>query len=240
MIKFFGRIRQKLLTENKFSKYLIYAIGEITLVVIGILIAIQLNNLNNAKTERNKELTLLSEMAKNLELDLVDLEWNIERNMTLIQSNGSVLKHLNEEPVKNDSLNFYYGNIFGGTAFIKNTSAYENLKSIGFNLISNDSLRQQITRVYSEKYPYIYQIEILWDQEIQLTHLYPQVISKIKNSTSTESAFPVDITSLRKDNQFKELLSGNIGTKNFILYQQRELKNVINLLISSINEEITK
>ena len=156
MIKFFGRIRQKLLTENKFSKYLIYAIGEITLVVIGILIAIQLNNLNNAKTERNKELTLLSEMAKNLELDLVDLEWNIERNMTLVQSNENVIKHLNEEPVKNDSLNFYYGNIFGSTAFIKNTSAYENLKSIGFNLISNDSLRQQITRVYSEKYPYIY------------------------------------------------------------------------------------
>ncbi len=46
MIKIFRKIRQKLLTENKFSKYLIYAIGEILLVVIGILIALQLNNLN--------------------------------------------------------------------------------------------------------------------------------------------------------------------------------------------------
>ena len=43
MIKIFRRIRQQLLTENKFNKYFIYAIGEIILVVIGILIALQLN-----------------------------------------------------------------------------------------------------------------------------------------------------------------------------------------------------
>jgi hypothetical protein len=49
MINFFRRIRQKLLTENKFSKYLIYAIGEIILVVIGILIALQINNWNESK-----------------------------------------------------------------------------------------------------------------------------------------------------------------------------------------------
>ena len=46
MIKFFRKIRQRLLTENKFSKYLIYAIGEIFLVVVGILIALQVNNWN--------------------------------------------------------------------------------------------------------------------------------------------------------------------------------------------------
>jgi len=49
MIKFFRKIRQKMLTENKFSKYLLYAIGEITLVVIGILIALSVNNSNEIK-----------------------------------------------------------------------------------------------------------------------------------------------------------------------------------------------
>jgi len=43
MIKFFRKIRRQLLTENRFSKYLLYAIGEIVLVVIGILIALQIN-----------------------------------------------------------------------------------------------------------------------------------------------------------------------------------------------------
>ena len=46
MIKFFRKIRQKMLTENKFSKYFLYAIGEIALIVVGILIAVQLNNQN--------------------------------------------------------------------------------------------------------------------------------------------------------------------------------------------------
>ncbi len=54
MIKFFRKIRQKLLAENKFSKYLIYAIGEIFLVVIGILIALSINNWNQNKNEQNK------------------------------------------------------------------------------------------------------------------------------------------------------------------------------------------
>jgi uncharacterized protein (UPF0216 family) len=49
MIKFFRKIRQKLLSENKFSKYLIYAVGEIILVVIGILIALQINTWNENK-----------------------------------------------------------------------------------------------------------------------------------------------------------------------------------------------
>jgi len=52
MIKFFRKIRQKLLTENKFSKYLLYAIGEIILVVIGILIALQINNWNEEAKEK--------------------------------------------------------------------------------------------------------------------------------------------------------------------------------------------
>ncbi len=52
MIKFFRKIRQKLITENKFSKYLLYAIGEIILVVIGILIALQFNNRNEQRKRR--------------------------------------------------------------------------------------------------------------------------------------------------------------------------------------------
>ena len=53
-MKIFRKIRQKLLTENKFSKYLIYALGEIVLVVIGILIALQINNWNQSKQEQKQ------------------------------------------------------------------------------------------------------------------------------------------------------------------------------------------
>jgi len=66
MIKFFRRIRKRLLTENKFSKYLLYAIGEIVLVVIGILIALQFNNRN----EQRKNLEVLTEAIKAMEDEL--------------------------------------------------------------------------------------------------------------------------------------------------------------------------
>lgn len=54
MIKFFRKIRQRMFTENKFGKYLIYAIGEIILVVIGILIALQINNWNEGVKQRKE------------------------------------------------------------------------------------------------------------------------------------------------------------------------------------------
>lgn len=74
MIKFFRRIRQSLLTENKFSKYLLYAIGEITLVVIGILIALQINNWNNDKKDRKLEKQYIIGLVNDLKTDSVMLK----------------------------------------------------------------------------------------------------------------------------------------------------------------------
>src|SRR6056297_1464225 len=72
MIKFFRKIRQRLLSENKFSKYLIYAIGEIILVVIGILIALQINNWNEGRKEFSKSKALLEEFKRDLARDTVE------------------------------------------------------------------------------------------------------------------------------------------------------------------------
>lgn len=68
MLKFYRKIRQNLLTENKFSKYLIYAIGEIVLVVIGILIAIQVNNLNSLRLAKMEEQRIVNDLSGEFEL----------------------------------------------------------------------------------------------------------------------------------------------------------------------------
>ena len=75
MIKFFRKIRQKLLSKNKFSKYLIYAIGEIVLVVIGILIALEINNNNEAKVNKDRFLGVLQEIETDLFNDLPKVFW---------------------------------------------------------------------------------------------------------------------------------------------------------------------
>ena len=67
MIKFFRHIRKSLLMENKTGKYFKYAIGEIVLVVIGILIALQINNWNEFNQERKLEQKVLTELLTSLE-----------------------------------------------------------------------------------------------------------------------------------------------------------------------------
>ena len=81
MINFFRKIRLKLLSENRFSKYLIYAIGEIILVVIGILIALQLNTLQVEKKNREIEKVLLKNVKKDLESDIQEFK-NVKKFKT--------------------------------------------------------------------------------------------------------------------------------------------------------------
>jgi hypothetical protein len=66
MLRFFRQLRQRLLSDNKFSKYLLYAIGEILLVVIGILIALQIDNWNEDRIKRNAEHELLLNLKEEL------------------------------------------------------------------------------------------------------------------------------------------------------------------------------
>ncbi|MBM1108222.1 hypothetical protein JQC67_18865 [Aurantibacter crassamenti] len=74
MIKFFRRIRQKMLSENKFSKYLLYAIGEIVLVVIGILIALSINTTNQKIKRQELTQTYLKSLMVDIVQDTIEIE----------------------------------------------------------------------------------------------------------------------------------------------------------------------
>ena len=74
MIKFFRKIRQNLLSEGKTGKYFKYAIGEILLVVIGILIALQINNWNEKRKIKIAEIEILQNLKTELKYNLEDLE----------------------------------------------------------------------------------------------------------------------------------------------------------------------
>jgi len=78
MIKFFRKIRQQLIAQNKFTKYLLYAIGEIILVVIGILIALQVNNYNEAKKQEIKTKEILTKIHEELAINIQNSDEIIE------------------------------------------------------------------------------------------------------------------------------------------------------------------
>lgn len=239
MIKFFRKIRQKLLEEGKIKRYLIYAIGEILLVMIGILLALQVNNWNDKRIQLKLEKSLLTEMIGNLNQDLSDLEDNLNTCKRFLNSNNVVLTQLDNQVPYHDSMEYHYGNLWGNTLFMKNTSAFENLESLGFNIISNDSLRKEITNLYSGKYNYLAKIESL-DNKYQFDQLQPELRKHIRMDALWNKAYPINPEKLMKNHEFKEVIRFNITTRQFVISIYDVLISDILKLIKLVNNELNK
>ena len=135
--------------ENKTGKYLKYAIGEIVLVVIGILIALQINNWNENRKSKILEKKMLSELAKSIEDNsnvmiqdsLLRKTWNI--------SSDIVIKAIEHNLDYSDTLNMHFQNARKpGTNLALSSSGYEGLKNVGFNIIESDELRNNIVELF--------------------------------------------------------------------------------------------
>jgi hypothetical protein len=151
MIKFFRKIRHRLLTENKFSKYLIYAIGEIILVVIGILIALQINNWNELRKDQKQEIKLLKQLQTDLtanELEINNLFKRININkaaMDSLMSNFENQKYTAKFPI-------YVALIHRRSFFNNSNSGYKLIGNGMAKLISNDSLLNNILQLYEKDF----------------------------------------------------------------------------------------
>lgn len=152
MIKFFRRIRQKLLAENKISRYLIYAAGEILLVVIGILIALQINTWNEYRKERNLEKEVLQNIVESLDVSLQKMQSHLVAYNFGDNSSNIILQAIDDKQVYHDSLSKYFGWALSvedpGTmvSFI----GYESLKKTGVEIIQNKPLRKEIIHFFEE------------------------------------------------------------------------------------------
>ena len=238
MIRFFRSIRQNLIMENKTSKYVKYALGEIVLVVIGILIALQLNNWNAGQKAAREELKLLQEMRHNLASDLEDCFWNIEKQAELSLTNRAVLRHLEERTPFHDSLRAYYGNLVYSTTQKRNMATYDHLKAKGIDLIQNDSLRRNITAVYSERYYYIERQELEYDNPYQMNELVPQLNAKVIMNDSNKIGEPINLALLQDDDAFKGALRMNASIRQNMIRRYSGLSEDLEGLIAHIDQEL--
>ena len=156
MIKFFRQIRQRLLAENKLTQYLLYAIGEIVLVVIGILIAIQVNNYYEKKKEYEKEQSFLREINLDFKSNKEQLDSIIAYNKVSLHAGRRLEEILRKFDTKKptindtnrqyaDSIGFYNSLVWRNKSFDpKNGAVDALLNSSSFDLISNDTLRRNL------------------------------------------------------------------------------------------------
>lgn len=152
MIKFFRRLRHKLLEENRFSKYVLYAFGEIILVVIGILIALQLNNWNEAQKLKETEKIILAdlkgEFLENIESADNSIEMNRLNSQSCVEINNLIQTNtLSAHQQELDSLLVQLGYI---SSFKPKRGVVDQIINSGkINVLSDADLRALITKLIS-------------------------------------------------------------------------------------------
>lgn len=176
MIKFFRKIRQRLLTENKFSKYLLYAIGEIILVVIGIMIALQFNNLNEEKKKQRN----IDQLIIDIEQDLLANYNAANRVLHFYRAQDSIFKRIaNNTLTKED----YDNN--NNLSYL--TMSWEHLIPIDKNI---NQLVESEKIVQSQLKPIIKAAKALQHRQIVLEEIWTNLEENIDYNHSVFASFP--------------------------------------------------
>ena len=157
--------------QNKTGKYFKYAIGEIILVVVGILIALWLNNLNLKSQQRIEEINILKGLKKDFQEDIIDFKLNINAYKDISSSVDLVLNSLESSAIYNDSLDYYFSGTITWPRSIINKNSFDVLKSKGLDLISNDSLRNEILNFHGQVYAGIKTWEDQFNRDIYFNEL---------------------------------------------------------------------
>ena len=143
MIKFFRKIRQNLLSEGKTRKYFKYAIGEIVLVVIGILIAIQINDWNEHRKIKKEETRFLTQLNEEFKINKKKLTHINDNNTKILFALQKVLNKvpINVKTVNLDSLSKNLYDTYYFYTFDPIESTITELENNSFKIISNIKLR---------------------------------------------------------------------------------------------------
>jgi len=156
MIKFFRKVRQQLIKDNKLSKYLFYAIGEIVLVVIGILIALSINNWNEKRKDLAKEQLILKQLKNEYLFNLEELEEKILMRNEGIEASNIILNQIdNPEQFNEDLLYKSFWKILSDPTF----------DPIQNDIVASDKIRlirnQAIVKILSNWSSEVFQVQEL-------------------------------------------------------------------------------
>ena len=255
MIKFFRNIRQNLLMENKTGKYFKYAIGEIILVVIGILIALQINNWNENRKVEKLEAQIYIELKSDLLQTRNDINETNSKHKEIFKSSQQLITDIYDK--KSNSQSIYESLTRSSAEFqiIPKTSAFENLKNIGLNTLSNDSLRIAITNLFQLNLKRLddelgmKQAEMNMSKLIQpflfkyLTADYSQPIKYGFIHSDSISIYKLRINNYDKflnDNELMKNLQLALFNRGKIIDEEIEIIKAIDSVIYGIEEELEK
>ena len=245
MIKFFRKIRYDLMEKNKTGKYFKYAIGEIVLVVFGILIALQINNWNEKRKINHKETVILKELLTSINSDLKAYESfsdpRIERKKRGIDSLFTYV--FDNKEIKDSLFIDFYSNMSQDIFVRFDNGPFEGLKSSGLDIISNDSLRSAINNAYTVKLPsYTHFSNSLYDESkpkiSKLEYKFLNLIPILHKDGSKNLHFNLKEIDILNNQDFLWIL--DIEQKKYDEYklQVKQIRTTLNQLKTDIEIEL--
>jgi len=243
MIKFFRKIRYNLMETGKTGKYFKYAIGEIILVVIGILIALSINNWNESRKTDAEEIKMLKNIKKALTSDIENqIEFHIERAQAGNESLELILDYIINKRPYNDSLKKHFPvlSIAGRITWTPQLTAYKRLESKGIEIIKKDELLEAILNIYNLDYP---RILLTFDNYKRNIYEYGRPFARRKfkeDGFETEGSvlIPINYELLFDDVEFYNTIRVLLGNNRTIYGRLTEIKGNLEQVIKMIDEEL--
>ena len=245
MLRFFRKLRQRLINERNIRRYILYALGEIALVVLGILIAIQIDGMNEARKLKQVEIDSLSEILTGLQDTWEEVKLALEQDRRYRDCNYKILDYLDNRKPYDKSLDNCFGVYYWSPTVQLTTSAYDQLKLRGLEIISNESLRRDLTEMFDTQFDVLKSEVELWDSQLLMSTLYPLHTKHFRKYFppswqiyEDEFAKPVDYESLLENQQFKNVLAEIISLRNWSVKTNEVLEKDLQGLIQKIEEEL--
>ena len=229
MIKFFRKIRKKLIEQGKTAQYLKYAIGEIVLVVVGILIALSISNWNETRKSISSEKRYVTDLIQDLKSDSIKLNEIDIFLKSKSQSKAKIVTLLQENKVAIDSIGFHFINQWAVSGrFTPTNITIEELKNSGsLNVIRDVNLRRQIVSLYNSYSNEAFTEDTFNNQNIKLVDLAGAYFKNLIEPTTDEIFIALEdnkfINGIQTNFTFTRLNAINdLQTKCFNLIQNLE------------------
>lgn len=228
------------MNENKTAKYFKYAIGEIILVVIGIIIALQINTWNENRKLQNEELSLLKELKTNLKITLENFQGDIAYNLGTISFYNRINHYVEKDLPYHKELDSAFAAItLWGSPYATST-AYKSLQNKGLDIIKNKNLKNNIIDFYDVKMKTLStdfdHAEWTLNQNV-INPFFSKHIRR-QNHISLNSSRPNNFEALKQNDEFLNILSMLIRQRMKGLEYYKEVVLDIEYLIEEIEIEI--
>jgi len=251
MIKFFRKIRQKLLSQNKVSNYFFYAIGEIVLVVIGILIALQINTWNENNKNKSIESEYITELLEDFQLNLQKSNEVTSRIKEVIPTLTGLLEQSSLEipTISVDSMNNAFKLLNSMPAYSSTDRAYNNLIGSGdFKLITSSEIKNAIADYYKA-------LDILKlvqnTHEMQLVNAFqPYIIEnldyqavsmiRVENYTLPKPVEKDRILSVLHVRKFRNIITLKFDILTDLLELNQIVEEINKKLVKLLKDEVSK